>query len=151
MLGYDLDMMNMTELEDNSNLKREVPSVVLVKKTYPKYRKKNRKQAKFQLKQLDKETVDEHNVHKKDKGNVKHQRDYELFIQDILEDTDIRNQIDLYKTDGKKKASEDDEDEDESVEEDFPTINEVDLKTIEDKLTKMNLHEDDFFEESKIN
>lgn len=40
VLGYDLDMINMVELEDNPDLKRDVPPVVLVRKTFPKHRKK---------------------------------------------------------------------------------------------------------------
>lgn len=142
VLGYDLDMMNITELEDNSNFKREIPSVVLVKKTFPKYRKKHRKQNNFKLKQLDKEAIDEHNLHKKDKSSNKHQRDYDLFMQDVLEDPEIRHQIDLYKADAstKKKTEKrlvklEEDDDDESEEEDFPMINESELKTMEDKLS----------------
>jgi len=38
VLGYDLDQMNLSELDEMSNTKRQAPPVVLVKKTYPKYR-----------------------------------------------------------------------------------------------------------------
>lgn len=74
VLGYDLDMINMVELEDNPDLKRDVPPVVLVRKTYPKHRKKQQKsQRQWQLKHLDKETMDENNMHRKEgKHNNRH-------------------------------------------------------------------------------
>lgn len=78
VLGFDLDQMNMTELED---LNKGVPPVVLVKKTYPKYRKLKKNKRNWKLKQLTKEHIDENNVHnKKDKQYNKNQRDYDLFL-----------------------------------------------------------------------
>lgn len=71
VLGYDLDMMNMTELEDNEAMKREVPAVVVVRKTFPKYRKKTKNQRNWLLKHLEKEAVDENNMHRKEKPNNK--------------------------------------------------------------------------------
>jgi nonsense-mediated mRNA decay protein 3 len=44
VLGFDLDAMNMQELEEyeHSGVKFAVPPVVIVRKTYPKFRKRQK-------------------------------------------------------------------------------------------------------------
>jgi nonsense-mediated mRNA decay protein 3 len=39
VLGYDLDAMNLADLEDYQHGSKTMPDVVLVKKTYPRLRK----------------------------------------------------------------------------------------------------------------
>lgn len=39
VLGYDLDAMNLADLEDYQHTNRTIPDIVLVKKTFPKLRK----------------------------------------------------------------------------------------------------------------
>ena len=52
VLGYDLDSMNLADLEDfESSNKRLVPQVVIVRKTFPKFRK-NLKHRIWKLKEL---------------------------------------------------------------------------------------------------
>jgi nonsense-mediated mRNA decay protein 3 len=40
VLGFDLEAMNMMDLEDFENKNNLVPPVVIVKKTFPKFRKR---------------------------------------------------------------------------------------------------------------
>ena len=40
VLGYDMENMNMMELEEMENNGVRIPLVVVVKKTYPKFRKR---------------------------------------------------------------------------------------------------------------
>jgi nonsense-mediated mRNA decay protein 3 len=91
--------MNIMELETMQNMKKQVPPVVLVKKTYPKFRKRQKNRL-WKIKHLDKEAIDENNIHhKKEKTYNKAKRDYDLFLQDIEEDPDVRQNIDLFKND----------------------------------------------------
>lgn len=85
--------------------------------------------------------MDENNMHRKEgKQNNRHQRDYDMFLQDIEEDPELRNHIDLYEIEDSKNAkgvvkgakpeeSKKNED-DESEEEDFPRIKESELKNM---------------------
>jgi hypothetical protein len=61
--------MNMEELEDLEKKGKIVPSVIVVRKTFPKFRKRQRHRI-WKLKHLDKEEIDENNIHKK-KGDSK--------------------------------------------------------------------------------
>jgi hypothetical protein len=105
VLGFDLDAINLMQLEDMEfNRELQVPPIVLVKKTYPKYRKR-RKHRLWKLKHLPKEEgVDEDAEAVATKGkkkgkdsNQRNEKDYQMFLQDIEEDPEIRQQIDLYR------------------------------------------------------
>jgi nonsense-mediated mRNA decay protein 3 len=98
VLGFDLDAINLMQLEDMEfNRELQVPPIVLVKKTYPKYRKR-RKHRLWKLKHLPKEEgVDEDaepvTTKGKKKGkdsNQRNEKDYQMFLQDIEEDPEIR-------------------------------------------------------------
>ena len=54
VLAYDLEYANCQELEDyqHKNKGKDLPDIVIVKKAYPKYRKKNKKR-NWKLKHLD--------------------------------------------------------------------------------------------------
>lgn len=83
-----------------------MPPIVLVKKTYPKYRKR-RKHRLWKLKHLPKDEVAEEDgeaTEKKGKKKGKdsqqrYEKDYQMFLQDIEEDPEMRQQIDLYRND----------------------------------------------------
>lgn len=91
--------MNINELEELDD-KHPVPPVVIVKKTYPKFRK-SQKHRLWKLKHLEKEGLDDNNIHtKRDKNQAnKQKKDYEMFLQDIEEEPEIRQQIDLFRND----------------------------------------------------
>lgn len=79
VLGYDLEAMNISSLEDAENSSKQIPPIVIVRKTFPKYRKKQ-KHRLWKLKHLPKEEEDG-NIHKKQKNeHTKNQRDYNMFL-----------------------------------------------------------------------
>jgi nonsense-mediated mRNA decay protein 3 len=69
VLGFDLDMINLNELEELEH-KHSIPPVVLVKKTYPRFRNRQ-KHRLWKLKHLDKEGIDDNNIHGGNKKNDK--------------------------------------------------------------------------------
>ncbi len=100
VLGYDLETMNLNKLDELEHSSRMVPPAVLVRKTYPKFRKRQKHRI-WKLKQLPKEELGEENIHgrgRNDKyqGNKKN-KDQDMFLRDIEEDVELRNQIDLYR------------------------------------------------------
>jgi nonsense-mediated mRNA decay protein 3 len=76
VLAYDLDALNVNELEE-LDMKKDIPPVVIVKKTYPKFRKRQ-KHRLWKLKHLEKEEGEDNRKDKK--MNEKNQRDYDNFI-----------------------------------------------------------------------
>jgi len=120
-LGYDLTTANFNDDDVSSMSKREMPEVVLVRKTYPERRKK-KKQRHWRLKQMNKE-VDEQ---MREADEEKAEKDFENFMEDLEEDPELRSQVQLYKSKGadhifteNKKAEEDDMAENQ---EDFPEV-----------------------------
>jgi nonsense-mediated mRNA decay protein 3 len=106
VLGYDLDAINLMKLDEMENDKEIiVPPVVLVKKTYPRFRKRQKHRI-WKLKHLDKENGAEgadgdekpapRGKKAKDAGQ-RYEKDYQMFLQDIEEDPEMRGQIDLFK------------------------------------------------------
>lgn len=88
VLGFDLDAINLMQLEDMEfNQELQVPPIVLVKKTYPKYRKR-RKHRLWKLKHLPKEDgvegEDAEAPAKKKKGGKdsqqRYEKDYQMFL-----------------------------------------------------------------------
>jgi len=104
VLGYDLEKINLTEIEDfenNYTKQRALPDVVIVRKTYPRVRRRQ-KQRIWKLKHFDNvEEEEEEFGGKKKRGNedAKKNRDYETFLKDLDEDPEMRGQIQLYKDD----------------------------------------------------
>jgi nonsense-mediated mRNA decay protein 3 len=101
VLGFDLDAINLMQLDDIENDRDiQVPPVVLVKKTYPKFRKRQ-KHRLWKLKHLEKEDGNEAPQGgedapkpKKKRGaahvDQKFEKDYAMFLQDIEEDPELR-------------------------------------------------------------
>ena len=100
VLGFDLDAINLMQLDEMDNDKMiAVPPIVLVKKTYPKFRRRQ-KHRLWKLKHLEKDDGHDEEKTKTKKGketNQKYEKDYQMFIQDIEEDPEMRGQIDLFK------------------------------------------------------
>jgi len=131
VLAYDLESANlkdeqMSELEKS---KKRIPEVIIVRKTYPRTREK-RKQKKrtWKLKHFAVQkgtTIDDieeakekavkaggkkaAKISKKLKKEEKHldskNQDYEIFLQDLEEDKELRSQIKLYKNEEVKQDS----------------------------------------------
>lgn len=104
VLGYHLTNSNFNNEDFEALDQGRLPDVMLVKKTYPNRRKKNKTRA-WKLRSIAKEaedvaegTVGRGALGRKggvDQRNV--ERDYELFLRDLEEDKEMRGAINLYK------------------------------------------------------
>lgn len=73
-MGYDMDSMQKGELEEfTTNSKISVPDIVLVRKCFPKTRKRQRARI-WKLNRMQKEAIDDNNIHEKKKRKGKHQQ-----------------------------------------------------------------------------
>jgi len=120
-LGYDLENSNFND-SDMEPLKGKTlrSEVILIRKTYPRRRKLN-KQRPWKLQQLDIEPMD---AEKQRKGtDQRAQQNYEEFLRDLEEDTEMRSQVNLFKAEV-KNAQVDTKQVDSSEEEepDFPQV-----------------------------
>lgn len=93
-LGYDLSTANMNDADLVGLRGRQLPDVVLIRKSWPERRKKN-KERHWHLKALDKDVDVEEEFKKGQTDRALH--DYELFLREVEEDTDLRSQLNLYK------------------------------------------------------
>ncbi|ORZ16518.1 NMD3 family-domain-containing protein [Absidia repens] len=136
VLGYDLSRSNFNNEEFDKLDRQSLPDVVLVRKSYPVRRKKN-KQRQWKIQQLGKE-VDEMLPRKQDQAKIEH--DMELFMRDIEEDPEFRATVNIFKsqtgnaaaTAQSSNAMSDGEDE----EEDFPEI------SLEEMMDEMQINLD---------
>ncbi|KAJ1956589.1 ribosome-binding protein [Dispira parvispora] len=146
-LGYDLTTSNI----NNSNFDKldsgVLPDIVLVKKSYPNRRKKNKKR-NWRLKALDKEQ-EEMLPRKQDQAKI--EEDFELFMRDLEEDPEFRATINLYRTEPAQETTmdmddadaqhdmhdeDDGEEEEEEEEEDFPDVK------LEELMQELNIDEE---------
>ena len=104
VLCYDLEQMTLQELEDYDNChKYKLPDVVIVKKSYPKTRRRQQKRI-WKIKRMEMEKAGEDNFWS-DKKSKKQKlaaeggadRDYKEFLDDIEEDPEMRQNIMLFK------------------------------------------------------
>nr|KAJ3420091.1 hypothetical protein HK105_006093 [Polyrhizophydium stewartii] len=118
-----------------------IPDVVLVRKSYPNVRKKQRARnwkLKGIVKEEDLETV---NRTKAEKARA--EQDYEQFLRDVEEDPELRGMINLYKAPTAAGKAEDDvsmADSEEEPEEDFPEIN---VDELLDDMENMRIDDDE--------
>ncbi|KAJ2604426.1 ribosome-binding protein [Coemansia sp. RSA 1722] len=129
VLGYDLMSANI----NNDNFERlnpdDVPSVVLVKKSYPERRRK-RKQRNWKLKTLSK---DEGDLAPKKQDQEKLEADFETFLRDLEEDPELRQNINLYK-DANADGGVESNDMDDMEDDDDDELPEVPLEELLDDL-----------------
>jgi nonsense-mediated mRNA decay protein 3 len=103
-LGYHLSNANYNSDNFATLPSSRIPDIILVKKAYPNRRKKN-KARNWRLRSIAKEAGEEG-----DTGNArgvvgrmggrdqkKVEEDYELFLRDLEEDTEMRSAVNLYK------------------------------------------------------
>jgi nonsense-mediated mRNA decay protein 3 len=103
-LGYHLSRRNFNSDDFATLPPGRVPDVVLVKKTYPARRKKNKTRG-WRLRSMAKETADDEagapsrgvvgRMGGRDQKKV--DQDYELFLRDLEEDPEMRGAVNLYK------------------------------------------------------
>lgn len=101
-MAYDLSTVNLAELEDlrvnDKKVSRNLPDVIIVKKHYPKIRKRQKNRI-WKLKQLNKVEQDENNMHKKNNLDNRREVEYETFLNDLDEDPELRQHVQLFKDD----------------------------------------------------
>jgi len=95
VLGYHLSGANFNnpqyeELERTAPA--QVPEVILVKKSYP--RKKKSKNRNWRLRRMAREESD---MLPRKQDQERAERDYEMFLRDVEEDTELRASLALYK------------------------------------------------------
>ncbi|TAQ91599.1 hypothetical protein B7494_g77 [Chlorociboria aeruginascens] len=103
VMGYMLTGTNFNSpqfdaIEESNAYSSQVPDVVLVKKFYA--RKKKGKSRNWRLKRMAK---DEGDLLPKKADQERIDRDYEMFLRDVEEDTELRNTVALYKAEQQAK------------------------------------------------
>lgn len=106
VMGYMLTGTNFNSpqydaLEDSNQYASQIPDVMLVKKFYA--RKKKSKARAWRLKRMNKE---EGEVLPRKQDQERMDRDYEMFLRDVEEDTELRQTMALYKAQQQKKRDE---------------------------------------------
>ncbi|KAG9247359.1 NMD3 family-domain-containing protein [Calycina marina] len=106
-MGYMLTGTNFNSpqyeaLEESNTYMSQIPDVMLVKKFYE--RKKKSKNRSWRLKRMAREEAD---ILPKKSDQEKMDTDYELFLRDLEEDTELRSTLALYKAQQKAKADAD--------------------------------------------
>ena len=103
-MGYHLSGTNFNNAQfealENSRHASAIPDVVLVKKAYPR-RKKN-KSRNWKLRRMEREEAGESAARKK-QSQGQEEVDYEMFMRDVEEDTEMRQAMDLYKAEQRKE------------------------------------------------
>jgi nonsense-mediated mRNA decay protein 3 len=122
VLGYHLTNANFNSYSFEALDPSRIPDVILVRKTYPNRRKKN-KARNWKLRSIAKEAEENTDAPTTetrvgrgalgrrggvDAKNV--ERDYELFLRDLEEDPEMRAAVNLYKADAPADAEDEDDD-----------------------------------------
>ena len=103
VMGYHLTGTNFNNphfdaLEESSNYSSIIPDVVLVKKFYA--RKKKSKARNWRLKRMNKE---EGEMLPRKQDQERMEQDFEMFLRDVEEDTELRSTLALYKAQQEKR------------------------------------------------
>jgi nonsense-mediated mRNA decay protein 3 len=104
VMGYLLSNTNFNNdlfdvLESNNKYASAIPDVMLVKKYYQRS-KKNKNKRNWRVKRINK---DESEMLPRKQDQEKMERDFEMFLQDVEEDQDLRATMALYKAQQEQK------------------------------------------------
>lgn len=139
VMGYHITNANYnSDLFDELDMNR-IPDVVLVKKLYRRTTKKNRN---WKLKRMAKEHKDidasaDYSSRQQKQEVDRAEMDYEIFLQELEEDTELRQSVNIYKSNNPPEpVNEGDMDEDED--ENAPRIN---MDELLDELDEMTLED----------
>jgi len=145
VMGYMLTGTNFNNtqfeaLEESNTYSSQIPDVLLVKKFYA--RKKKSKNRNWRLKRM---TREEGDLLPKKADQEKMDRDYEMFLRDVEEDTDLRATLAVYKAEQQAKkdadamsvaqTEDDDDDEDETPH--------IDMDELLDEFDELNMQDAD--------
>ena len=153
VMGYHLTGTNFNNpqfeaLEDNSAYASQIPDVVLVKKHYAR-KKKSGKNRNWRLKRMNKE---EGEMLPRKQDQERMERDFEMFLRDVEEDTELRSTVALYKAQQEKRRAEKMEldageaasvaatEETEGGEDEIPQIN---MEELLDEFDELNVDDED--------
>ena len=92
LTGTNFNNPNFEALEQNDTLAARIPDVMLVKKAY--VRSKKNKGRKWRLRRMNREQSE---MLPRKQDQEKMERDYEMFLRDVEEDTELRATMALYK------------------------------------------------------
>ncbi len=96
--GTNFNNPNFEALEESNSYSSSIPDVMLVKKFYA--RKKKSKARNWRLKRMNK---DEGEMLPRKQDQEKMERDYEMFLRDVEEDTELRSTLAVYKAQQEKR------------------------------------------------
>lgn len=153
VMGYHLTGTNFNNpqfeaLEENSTYASQIPDLVLVKKHYPR-KKKSGKNRNWRLKRMNK---DEGEMLPRKQDQERMERDFEMFLRDVEEDTELRSTVALYKAqqeqrrvekmelDAVEAASVAQTEETEEGEDELPKI---DMEELLDEFDELNVNDED--------
>ena len=138
LTGTNFNNPNYEALEENSNYASQIPDVLLVKKFYA--RKKRAKPRNWQLKRMNK---DEGEMLPRKQDQERMERDFELFLRDVEEDTDLRSTLALYKARQEKKERDRMEGVEEAsvaeTEEEGEEVPKIDISELLDEFEDLNM------------
>ena len=128
LTGTNFNNPNFEALEASNSYASQIPDVMLVKKFYA--RKKKSKNRNWRLRRM---ARDEGDLLPKKADQERMDRDYEMFLRDVEEDTELRNTLALFKAQQKAKA-------------DAEAMSVVETSDGEDETPKINMEDllDDF-------
>lgn len=98
LTGTNFNNPNFEALENSNAHSASIPDVVLIKKAYA--RKKKNKARNWRLKRMNR---DEGELLPKKQDQERIERDFEMFLRDVEEDTELRNTVALYKAQQKRQ------------------------------------------------
>lgn len=146
-MGYFLANSNLNSDLWETMDHRNTADVVLVKKHYARKTKKA-KSRPWKLKRMAKEHSDivanDDNSRQAKQEQERAERDYELFLQELEEDEEMRQTVNLYKHQSTNPHALEDVDEDDMEDEDAP---EIGIDELLDELDGMNLEDTPMAEE----
>jgi len=102
LTGTNFNSPQFDALEESNAYSSQIPDVMLVKKFYA--RKKKSKNRNWRLKRM---ARDEGDLLPKKADQEKMDRDYEMFLRDVEEDTELRQTLAVYKAQQQAKAEAD--------------------------------------------
>lgn len=149
-MGYHLNGSNFNHEHFETVSENNIPPVILVKKHYP--RGKKNKNRNWKLKHM---TREEGEMLPRKQDQDKAERDYELFLREIEEDTELQQTLQLYKntkkTPPKTQKMDVDEDmdmdgeevEEEEEEEDESGLPEISVDALLDEFEEMTMRDDE--------
>ena len=134
VMGYHLTGTNFNNpqfeaLEESNTYSSSIPDVMLVKKSYA--RKKKTKSRNWRLKRMNK---DEGEMLPKKQDQDKTERDFEMFLRNVEEDSELRNTVALYKAQQAKREKD-------KMELDTASVAETEETEDEEEVPKINMEE----------